>query len=262
MIIPDKNYFTAATVQVIKSFEGGYFHPKMYIKNPNKFSQYGTSGETMFGLDRHAGFDLYYKGKRKAKSVQDNLKFIESGAYEYKTPAAKEFWGIIDRADAKNKWKWLDRGFENEDKLTLLASEIIYPEFLRLSDKYLKTDEAKKIVFSDPRLLFHFVYATWNGEGFFKFYANKLLDKIETTKNLDSIINDQLNFRINSKYSQIRDTGAKMAKLFTNENFKKKFNELADQVKTTVGNNSKLLPILLAGLVIAGYFISSKLQKS
>jgi hypothetical protein len=261
MIIPDKNYFTAATTQVIKSFEGGYFHPKMYINNPKKFKGYETSGETMFGLDRHAGFDIYYKGKRKTDSVQDNLKYIESGAYEYKTPAAKEFWTIIDKADAKNKWKWLDRGFENEDKLTLLASEIIYPTFLNYADRFLD-DDAKKLVYSDPRLLFHFVYATWNGPNFFKFYAQELNKQIENKKNIDSIINEQLNFRINSKYSQIRDTGAKMAKLFTNENFKKKFKELADQVKTTVGNNSKLLPILLTGLIIAGYFITRKLQKA
>jgi hypothetical protein len=261
MIIPDKNYFTAATTQVIKSFEGGYFHPKMYMSNPSKFNGYDTSGETMFGLDRHAGFDIYYKGKRKAKDVQDNLKYIESGAYEYKNPASKEFWTTIDKADAKNNWKWNSRGGKDEEKLTLLASDVIYPVFLQYSDRFLN-DDSKKLVYSDPRLLFHFVYATWNGPNFFKFYANELKKQIENRKNIDSIINEQLNFRMNSKYSQIRDTGAKMAELFTNENFKKKFNELAQSIKTTVGNNTKLLPFLLAGLVIAGYFITRKIQQS
>lgn len=261
MIIPDKNYFTAATTQVIKSFEGGYFHPKMYIKNPSKFKIYGTSGETLFGIDRHAGFDISYKGTRKASKVQDNLKFIESGVYEYKNPAAKEFWTLIDNADAKNKWEWNSRGGNLENKLTLLASDMIYPVFLNYADRFLD-DDAKKLVYSDPRLLFHFVYATWNGSGFFKFYANELKKQIQNKKNLDSIINEQLDLRMNSKFSQIRDTGEKMLTLFTNENFKKKFNELADQVKTTVGNNSKLLPILLAGLIITGYFITKKLQRS
>jgi hypothetical protein len=259
MIIPDKDYFTAATLQVIKSFEGGYFHPKMYINNPSKFRIYNTSGETLYGIDRHAGHDISYKTKRKASKVQDNLKFIESGAYEYKNPAAKKFWSLIDAADAKNKWSWNSRGGDLENELTLLASEMMYPEFMSLANRFL-SDEAKKIVFSEPRLLFHFVYATWNGAGFFKFYAQELDKALKNKSNLESIVKDQLDFRLNSKYEQIRDTGAKMLQLFTNENFKKKFSELASSVKNTVQQNSKLLPVLLAGLVIAGYFITKKLK--
>lgn len=55
--------------------------------------------------------------------------------------------------------------------------------------------------------------------------------------------------RVNGIYTNLKDILKQAANVI-------------DQVKTTVGNNSKLLPILLTGLVIAGYFISKKLQKA
>ena len=213
MIIPDKTYFLEAAKAVINNFEGGYFHPKMYIENPKKFKVFSNSGETMFGLDRHAGFNLYYKGNRKTANVQDNLKFIESGVYEYKNEPARKFWSLLDSLNAKNTFKHLDTGGENRDKLTILASEIMYPEFLRLAYKYL-SEGSQKIVFADPRLLFHFIYATWNGEGFFKFYAKKLNSSIQEAKNVNTLVDEQIELRKNSNYSQIRNTGEKMKQLF------------------------------------------------
>jgi hypothetical protein len=255
MIIPDKNYFNAATRQVIKNFEGGYFHPNMFFRNPVKFKLYNTSGETMFGLDRHAGFNLFYKGTRNTTTVKDTLKNIESGKYQFKNEASKEFWTLLDNLDAKNTFDWNSRGGANEERLTNLASEIIYPEFIRLSNKYLD-ENAQRLVFSEPRLLFHFVYATWNGEGFFKFYAKELNKAIEQKKNISDIVSDQLNFRINSRFAQIRETGQKMKTLFTNENFKKAFENLTSNIL----NNNKIIPLLVTGLIITGYFIVKKMQ--
>ena len=255
MIIPDKDLFLAACRQVIKKLEGGYFHPHMYIENPTKFRIYNTSGETMYGLDRHAGFNLYYKGTRKTSNVQDNLRYIESGVYEYKTDAAKKFWTLLDSVNAKNTFPWLHMGGANEEKLILLASEIMYPEFLALADLNL-SDEAKKLVFSDPRLLFHFIYATWNGQGFFKFYAKELERAIKQHFNLEEIVDDQIKQRLSSRYEQIRKSGNIMKDLFTNVDFKKAFENLAGKIN----NNSKILPLLVAGLIITGYLIVKKMQ--
>jgi hypothetical protein len=47
------------------------------------------------------------------------------------------------------------------------------PHYTALSEKYL-TDEARQIVNSDNPLLFHFIYASWNGPGFFKKFAEKI----------------------------------------------------------------------------------------
>ena len=72
MIIPDKSAFKKAVQIIIDKLEGGYFHPNMYVNNPGRFSMYGKSGETLYGLDRHAGHDLFYSSKRKeADPVKD-----------------------------------------------------------------------------------------------------------------------------------------------------------------------------------------------
>ena len=250
MIIPDKTYFLDAAKAVIDNFESGYYHPKMYLKNPKGYAIMKTSGETMYGLDRHAGHDIYYKTPRKTKSVQDNLKYIESGDYEYKTKAAKNFWSLIDSLDAKNNWPHYYLGGANRDKLTLLASEIMYNEFLKLAYKNLN-EAAQKIVFADPRLLFHFIYATWNGPDFFKFYANKLKKSIQEAKNVNTLVDEQIELRKNSKYKQIRDTGEKMKQLFKNAKF-----------VSTVKNVSKnpFTWIIILGLAGLGFYLYNQKQ--
>jgi|GEM_PF-3043306 len=250
MIIPDKTYFFEAAKAVIENFEGGYYHPEMYLANPRKFKGYETSGETMFGLDRHAGFNLYYKGTRKAKNVQDNLKFIESGVYEYKNEASKKFWSLIDSLDAQNNWPYLYPGGPNREKLISYATDIMYPEFLRLGYKYL-SEAAQKIVFGDPRLLFNFIYATWNGEGFFKFYSNKLNKSIQEAKNVNTLVDEQISLRKNSKYKQIRNTGEKMRQLFKNANF-----------VSTVKNVSKnpFTWIIILGIAGLGFYLYNQKQ--
>jgi hypothetical protein len=231
----------------------------MYAANPGKFSVYGKSGETMFGLDRHAGHDLFYKTPRKTSSVTGNLKNIESGVYEYKSPEAKEFWKTVDSANAKNTWKWNYRGGSNEDKLTVLASSIMYPEFMKLANKYLD-DESKKIIFSDPRLLFHFVYATWNGSGFFKYYAQAFNKKVKESNNIDVLLADSLQQRLSSQYSMIVQSGRKMLDLFSQKNFIDKFKQNIITAENEIKGNAKYMPLLFAALVIAGILISKKLQ--
>jgi hypothetical protein len=163
---------------VIDKLEGGYYHPNMALTNPAKFGAYSKSGETMFGLDRHAGHNLYYSSPRKEKSVRENLPHIESGEYQYRTAEAKEFWETIDAADAKEKWEWNYKGGELENRLRYLAGRIIKPQFDMLVNRFL-SPEAKQIVSKDGRLLFHFIYATWNGPGWFKKFATDINDAVK-----------------------------------------------------------------------------------
>jgi hypothetical protein len=218
----DKNRFKTVTSLVIDKLEGGYFHPNMRSANPNKFGSYHRSGETMFGLDRHAGHGLFYSTPRKSDDVLSNLKFIESGAYSYKTPQAKEFWEIIDKANAKNNWKWLYRGGSSEDRLKDLTSEMMLTVYERNAKNYLKP-ETKAIVDSDNRLLFHFIYGSWNGSGWFKKFAedmNKAVNSGITDK--DKLAEVAINSRTkeglsvgSSPNSLIAQGGNKIAKLFT-----------------------------------------------
>ena len=86
---PDKDKFLKVTGEVINRLEGGYFHPDMRTKNPDKFGAYHRSGETMYGLDRHAGHGLFYNEKRLSDDVIENMKNIYGGRYTYKTPEAR-----------------------------------------------------------------------------------------------------------------------------------------------------------------------------
>jgi|694.fasta_scaffold28521_15 hypothetical protein len=149
---------------VIDKLEGGYYHPNMKLRNPKKFAKYGNSGETMFGIDRVAG---------------DAIN---------KTVAGKKFWKLIDDADAKNKWSWLYMGGNLETPLKDLVTEIVYPEFIYLEKKYL-SKKAQELIFKDPRLLFHFIYATWNGSGWFQKFATDFSKKVASGEtNLDKLV--------------------------------------------------------------------------
>jgi len=176
----------AATV--INKLEGGYYHPNMMAKNPSRFKDYGSSGETLFGLDRHAGHGIYYKSPRKTASVQDNLKHIEAGEYEWASPEAKEFWTTVDKMGAKDKWEWNSKGGANETRLVDLASNIINKQWEGLSQRYLSSD-ALAIIKKDGRLLFNFVYAVWNGAGWFKKWAEAINAKVEAgEKNPEALL--------------------------------------------------------------------------
>lgn len=249
---PDYQTFLNATIEVIKNFEGGYFHPDMYQRNKTKFKLYGTSGETLFGLDRHAGHGIYYSSKKLAKDVQTNLKYIPG--YTFKNPQSKEFWTTIDNAGARSKWSWGYRGGNLEDRLTLLAAQVMYPEFLKYSNTFLN-DQEKEIVYKDPRLMFHFIYATWNGPGFFQKWANKLKEKLKTTKDSNVLVDTMITARKNDKYPQIRRSGSEMAELFNKPGWTDKLIEKTQQIVQTVKKQSKKGPtVLFIGLILIGTY--------
>ena len=217
----DKDKFKTVTKLVIDKLEGGYFHPNMRTANPKKFGAYHRSGETMFGLDRHAGHGLYYSTSRKSDDVLRNLKNIESGVYTYKSLEAKEFWTTIDTANAKNNWQWLYRGGGLENKLKDLTAEIMLPSYERNAKNYLDA-KTREIVEKDNRLLFHFIYASWNGSGWFQKFAtdmNKAVssgiteaDKLSQVA-LDSRLKEGLR-KGSSPNSLIAQGGNKIAKIF------------------------------------------------
>ena len=166
--------FAEITKRVIDKFEGGYWNgstpenvrtAKKGICNNHPKGSMGKSTETMFGLDRYNGN-------------------IES------TPEGKQFFKIID--DEKDnlgldkfctqKWKWLYRGGDKEAELKDLAVKIMERSFNRNMSNYVKDNEVKQKILSNPGLLLHMSYASWNGPGFFKKFAKKLTDAIKNGK--------------------------------------------------------------------------------
>jgi hypothetical protein len=106
----------------------------------------------MFGLDRKAG-----------------------GAAISTCGPCKQFWGLLDSNGAANKWKW---NYIPPDPLRSqlfdLASQIMEPLFNDSLNKYVPETEIQNVIKSDGRLYFNFVYAQWNGPGWFAGWAKEI----------------------------------------------------------------------------------------
>ncbi|MEO6610762.1 MAG: hypothetical protein ABIT05_01475 [Chitinophagaceae bacterium] len=182
--------FVQLTAVVIDNFEGGYYHPDMKIpmslENQKKL---GDSGETMFGLDRKYG---------SALSVYPEWAF---------------FWAIVDEARARYKWKHYYRGGPVEPRLKELAALIMFRWFSQLFHRHL-TQKAQQAVINDDRLIIHFSYASWNGEGWFKLFALALNNAVNGNFSEEVIFQKAIVARTNAGNSVIRQQGARMLALF------------------------------------------------
>jgi len=138
---------------VIDNLEGGYYHPDMLADGRIKDSRYGASGETMMGMDR------------------------KTGGWETQGPDAREFWRLIDEAGARTNWKYGYMGGPLESKLRELVPKMMKPLFQRYMGSYM-SEPARAIVMSDPGLTFNFVYAVWNGPGWFQRFARVINEKV------------------------------------------------------------------------------------
>lgn len=132
-----------------KYLGGGYYHPRMYgtiIKD----ARYATSGETMLDIDR------------------------KNGGTINTSPAGIKFWSLIDNAvPSKSTWKWNYMGGPLQSELSKLAAQMLYPSYVSYSYKWL-SKKSQEIVHSDSALTFNFLYAVFNGPGWFKYFANAM----------------------------------------------------------------------------------------
>lgn len=171
---------------VIDKIEGGYYNPKKH-----RSSGMGDSGETMMGIDRKHGGTINT------------------------SPEGVEFWTLIDKAgaakpDNKGGWKWNYKGGNLESKLKSLVGKIIEKRYDDYSSRYL-SPEAKKVVDTNPGLKFHFIYAVWNGPGWFRRFAEKINDQVKKgEKNPKNLYKVALKSRLDSGNSLIAQSGNKI----------------------------------------------------
>lgn len=176
---------------IIDQLEGGYYHPDMLADGRVKDSLYASSGETMFGIDRKNGGSLNT------------------------TAAGQRFWSLIDGAGARVNWPWNYKGGNLGPSLKNGAADIIYPEYERLSTRYL-SGKSKGIVDSDDRLLFNFMYATWNGAGWFQRFASDFNTAVnDGITDKDELVKVVLKSRTESSNSLIRQTGNKIVQILS-----------------------------------------------
>jgi hypothetical protein len=178
--------------QLIDEIEGGYFHPIM-VKGGRGFPKgsrsMGDSGETMFGIDRKHGAEINTSSE------------------------GRQFWGLIDAVNASKKWPWLYKGGNLEGPLKNLASRMIKNNFNKFADRYL-TPEAKKVVQSDEGLLTHFIYATWNGPGWFNRFAKSINSQVEKgVTDTEKLMKIGLQDRKNSGNNLISSSAEKIEKI-------------------------------------------------
>ena len=100
-----------------------------------------------------------------------------------------------------------------EGPLKNLASRMIKNNFNKFADRYL-TSDAKKIVQSDEGLLTHFIYATWNGPGWFNQFAKSINSQVEKgVTDTEKLMKIGLQDRKNSNNKLISSSAEKIEKI-------------------------------------------------
>lgn len=201
---PSTDSFSKIVSEVIDKLEGGYYHPDMLKDGRVKDSRYGSSGETMFGIDRKAGGSI--------NTTTEGL----------------EFWKLIDAQDARSNWKWGYKGGNLAPKLKDLVGKMIKRNFDSYSNKYLDP-KSREIVNKDPRLLFNFIYSVWNGPGWFKKFAEDFNKKVRSgVTDPEELVKVTLDSRTkegltpgSSANSLVKQGGEKMASIYNDPNFSK-----------------------------------------
>jgi len=233
----ERTKYQKITNFIIDNLEGGYYHPDMLKDGRIKDQRYSSSGETMFGIDRLAGGSLNT------------------------TPAGQRFWSIIDNANARRNWKWNYKGGNLENKLKEAAADVMYGQYDKLASRYL-TPESRKLVEADDRLLFNFIYATWNGSGWFKRFAQHFNDVVASgVRDKDALVNAVVSRRTESTNSLIAQGGRKIAAII--DQFKNVATETAEKTYGFAKRN--WMPIALffvgvVGLVYFGFFYKGKVM--
>jgi hypothetical protein len=159
--------FMDITKKVIQNFEGGYWNP--FCPSHPKGGM-GRSTETLFGLDRYNGnIESTSEGKEFFRIIDDEKRAM--GATSSGSGSGMR-WSNMDRFC--KKWKWNSRGGDKEQKLKELAASIMKKRFDSHMSSFVRDPKTRQKIMNNDGLLIHMSYATWNGSGFFKKFADKL----------------------------------------------------------------------------------------
>lgn len=159
--------FMDITKKVIENFEGGYWNP--FCPSHPKGGM-GRSTETLFGLDRYNGnIESTSEGKEFFRIIDDEKRAM--GATSSGSGSGMR-WSNMDRFC--KKWKWNSRGGDKEQKLKELAASIMKKRFDSHMSSFVRDPKTRQKIMNNDGLLIHMSYATWNGSGFFKKFADKL----------------------------------------------------------------------------------------
>lgn len=172
---------------IINKIEGGYYHPQM--SKDGRANGMGSSGETMFGIDR------------------------QNGNWESRSEAGREFWRIIDNAKASESWTYNYMGGPYESQLRNLAAEMIKGDYITNVSNYL-SPESQQIVNSSAKLTFDFIYASYNGSGWFRRFANEMNNSVANgTTDPEELSRRMIASRKSSSNNLIAKSGRKIEQI-------------------------------------------------
>lgn len=214
---------------MVSYIEGGYYYPghaysKFSAKDRNL---YGSSGETLWGIDRHAGqTEATSEGKLFWAEV-DKLSGYgnTTGKSGYARKTATRDWNSSSYPTKSSGWS-----YNYSPKPGSTGYDIMYSSFVKYAtshlesylNTYFKSHPVKSLILSDSRLKFLWFRSTWNGIGWFSWYAtgkkkkgiNGLMWAYDNvTKNPDELIIWDLNNRLKFNNGLITHDVKKMAAL-------------------------------------------------
>ena len=204
------------TSMMFEFVEGGYYHPVhgcVDFSADNK-ALYGSSGETMWGLDRYAGqTEKSDAGAAIWKELDKLTGYGSYGAYARKTPTGK--WDIKKYPKVAGGWKWchVPPGKSSKKIYDAAVDYAIgnYRSYLKLNFK--GKSDIVDLINSDNRMTFAWLRATWNGPGHFEKFANnfkKIYGQIGKD-NPEKLIVSDLNFRYSTGVSLIKGDASVIA---------------------------------------------------
>lgn len=155
---------------------------------------FNNSGETIYGIDRSNN-----DGGRE-----------DSGDFN-------SLWSLVDSYKNKNlpgtnvsfmncRWEFDPPDSPDVRQMKKYSGNFMYHRYQKYSKMFLKSDEIAFLE-KDARLRFHFIYACYNGVGFFKKFAGKFQQHISQTKDYNSLVTMCLNDRIHYGNSLIAQGG-------------------------------------------------------
>jgi hypothetical protein len=214
---------------MVSYIEGGYYYPGHAY---SKFSEkdrglYGSSGETLWGIDRHAGQTENTSEGKLFWAEVDKLSGYGSttGKTGYARKTATRDWNSSSYPTKPGGWS-----YNYSPKPGSAGYDIMYNSFVKYAsshletylNSYFKSHPVKSLILSDSRMKFLWFRSTWNGVGWFSWYATGKSKKgikglmwayDNVTKNPDELIVWDLNNRLKFGNSLITHDVKKMAEL-------------------------------------------------
>lgn len=216
--------------------EGGYYYPghaySRFSESDRKL--YGSSGETLWGIDRCAGQTESTELGRKFWAAVDKISGHgkstgTEGAKVQKKVGKKTEEHPYARATNTRNWnadtyptKSGSLGYNKSPKPGTQGYDTMYNAFVDLAvgnldkfcDNYLGKHAVRSLIYSDTRWKFCWFRATWNGPGWFQKYAKNIKKVYDGgTKDIEDLIIADLNHRASYGNSLITHDVKKMAQL-------------------------------------------------